>query len=801
VKRRETLYREHPEGDEELEENVFSRATRRSIFGTLPKAEKSNHDNEVESDDEVIISISDESEEEENSFHPSQMSKLSSTLHSPDQSIHDESLSRVVKEEPKSFDDKSFSEKSNGNLKRVSRSYYDQAVQERDTLESKLKSIQKGMAFSGNLPDGGVKLKETANAYELELSKKKNEIFKMVIEEEDSIKERIKRSFQDSTQSIEESSYEPTGESINRSSSTSGIGQSSNIISVDDVKPKEGIGKYGMKNFYERKAITEEKLQDMHQSVNQRPADDVLATQPKHLKATLMKHQLHALAFMTWRESNKGKAGILADDMGLGKTLTAISLIMKGIQDDEEKDEEDSSEDEGRSEWIAQGRKDLRSGGTLVICPATLMKQWEHEIQTKVRRGALDVLVFHGAKRPTRARELTRYDVVITTYQIIVSEHKNEGCVFGVRWDRIILDEGHVIRNSKSKQAEAVCSLEAKKRWVMTGTPVQNKEFDMFATIKFLRCKPFDDIGYWRQWIEVKGNSNQSSPRLQALLKAILLRRTKQQLMQSGEITSLPVKENEKVIVHLKRAERVIYSKVLAFSQHMFANYLKQQQEKHNEYVYDKTQLGRVYSKFAKIHKVDHEVQTHEILTLILRLRQVCCHPGLMKKFLENKELTSESLNSSFAIEKGGNDSDVEIMNRLQNMKIGDESDDNVNNQLLASQAISLDDEIFSCDIPSSKLEKLMELVHDRLETTDDKMIIVSQWTKYLEIVRNSLEAEGIEFCEMNGSVPVKNRNNVVVKFNNANDSTRIMLLSITAGGVGLNLVGANLLFILDPHW
>lgn len=269
----------------------------------------------------------------------------------------------------------------------------------------------------------------------------------------------------------------------------------------------------------------------------------------------------------------------------------------------------------------------MRDGGTLIVCPASLINQWEHEIKSKVKRGALDVCVFHGPKRPPRARELAKFDVVITTYQILVSENKNGGCVYDLRWDRIVLDEGHVVRNHKSQQNEAVCALEAKHRWVLTGTPVHNKEFDMYAVIKFLRISPFDDVTYWKQFIEVKG-ATAPSPRLLTLLKSILLRRTKTQLMESGEIDSLPEKSFEEIMVTLNPEEKKVYLKMMAYSQAVFANYLTQQQDKHDDWTYDRTQLHRVHSQMARKFNIDREIKASDILTLLLRLRQVCCHPG-----------------------------------------------------------------------------------------------------------------------------------------------------------------------------
>lgn len=417
------------------------------------------------------------------------------------------------------------------------------------------------------------------------------------------------------------------------------------------------------------------------------------------------------------------------------------------------------------------------------------MNQWEHEIKTKVKRGALDVLVFHGAKRPSRARELSKYDVVITTYQIVVSEHKNEGVIFDLRWDRIILDEGHVIRNHRSKQNEAVCSIEGKNRWVLTGTPVHNKEFDMYAAIKFLRCRPFDDVNYWRTWIEQRKGA--VSPRLQTLLKSILLRRTKQQLMESGEIKTLPDKIFEQVKVELNHEERKVYMRIAAYSKTIFAKFLQQQQDKHNNFTYDQTQLHRLHSKLAKAYNIDREIKSSEILVLLLRMRQVCCHPGLIKQALEQYGVDGETIDG---LDVSKNDSDGDLLRQLTDLKITDEV--GINGQVAA-----VDDAVYDLNVPSTKLEKLIDALKEKLEETDDKIIVVSQWVSFLDIVKGMLEIEGIEHCELTGRVPVKKRNDIVVDFNKKTSKVRVMLLSITAGGVGLNLVGANMLFILDPHW
>lgn len=132
------------------------------------------------------------------------------------------------------------------------------------------------------------------------------------------------------------------------------------------------------------------------------------------------------------------------------------------------------------------------NGGTLVVCPASLIGQWENEINNYVKRNSLNIYLHHGNNREIKARRLSKYDMVITTYNIATRE--SNGLLGDIKWQRIILDEAHVIRNHKTKTCEGICALKSKSRWALTGTPIQNREIDLYAIIKFLRCTPFDDL-------------------------------------------------------------------------------------------------------------------------------------------------------------------------------------------------------------------------------------------------------------------------------------------------------------------
>lgn len=256
------------------------------------------------------------------------------------------------------------------------------------------------------------------------------------------------------------------------------------------------------------------------------------------VKVKLLPHQIEGLKWMKGRElgpAKRGKVpkgGILADDMGLGKTLQSISLILSNPRP-----ERDSPE------W----KKSLNGTerGTLVVAPLALIRQWEAEIGEKVSKShRLSVLVHHGPNRTKRWQDLTKYDVVITTYQIVASEFKHTsetvkvGCC-GFRWYRIILDEAHTIKNRSAKMTKACYALESEFRWCLTGTPMQNNLDELQSLVHFLRIQPYDSFQRWRDEIEKPlrtGKGHVAIDRLHALLRSFMKRRTKAILKEEGAL-------------------------------------------------------------------------------------------------------------------------------------------------------------------------------------------------------------------------------------------------------------------------
>lgn len=147
-----------------------------------------------------------------------------------------------------------------------------------------------------------------------------------------------------------------------------------------------------------------------------------------------------------------------------------------------------------------------------------------------------------------------------------------------IHWERVILDEAHAIRNVSSLTCESVCELRATARWAVTGTPIQNKEDDFYALLKFLKCRPFDDYHVWKRW--VNNTDPACNQRLVVISKSIMLRRTKAELMKKGDIKKLPDKLYDIIYVKLDRKERIVYEKMFLYCNTFFEKFLRQKKDR-----------------------------------------------------------------------------------------------------------------------------------------------------------------------------------------------------------------------------
>uniref|UniRef100_A0A8C8XJJ1 Transcription termination factor 2 n=1 Tax=Panthera leo TaxID=9689 RepID=A0A8C8XJJ1_PANLE len=557
--------------------------------------------------------------------------------------------------------------------------------------------------------------------------------------------------------------------------------------------------------------IISKAIDELHQSLESRPAETALAEDPPGLKVPLLLHQKQALAWLLWRESQKPHGGILADDMGLGKTLTMIALIL--TQKNREKNKE---EDKNMAlTWLSKDdSSEFTSHGTLIICPASLIHHWKNEVMKRVGSNTLRVCLYHGPNREQRAKVLSTYDIVITTYNLLTKEiptQKQEGVIPGANpsaekeiaktpllrivWARIILDEAHCVRNPRVQTSTAVCKLEAHARWAVTGTPIQNTLLDMYSLLKFLRCSPFDDIRLWKS--QVDNGSKKGGERLSILTKSLLLRRTKDQLDPTGKpLVMLPQRKFQVHRLKLSEEEENVYGVLLARSRSALQSYLKAGHESGGN------QSGRSpdnpFSKVARefgsggpgasaAADSQRSGTPHVLLTQLLRLRQCCCHLSLLTSALDPAELKSEGLVLSLE----------EQLSALTLSELCDAE---------PSPIISLNGECFKAEIfentrASSKISSLLvELEAIRGNGGSQKSVIVSQWTSMLHVVALHLKRHGLTYATIDGSVSPKQRMDLVEAFNSSR-GPQVMLISLSAGGVGLNLIGGNHLFLLDMHW
>ena len=343
------------------------------------------------------------------------------------------------------------------------------------------------------------------------------------------------------------------------------------------------------------------------------------------LKVKLLPHQVDGVAWMRDKEigvkRKNGvlpKGGILADDMGLGKTIQSIALLLTNPRPSHSStasvtDKKALSANVGKS--------------TLVVAPLALIKQWEAEIKNRVLDSHnLRVCVHHGPQRTKRFEDLKKYDVVITTYQILVSEHGSSseredgpqaGC-FGVHWYRVILDEAHTIKNRNAKATQACYALKAEYRWCLTGTPMQNNLDELQSLIRFLRIKPYNDLSIWKDQITrpmSQGRGGVAMKRLQFYLKAFMKRRTKDVLKQEGALNPGGKPSKEGHSNGFKITARRVESVLADFSpeERRFYDRLEQRTDKSLEQM-----MGGKKMNYASA------------LVLLLRLRQACNHPQLL---------------------------------------------------------------------------------------------------------------------------------------------------------------------------
>jgi SNF2 family DNA or RNA helicase len=371
--------------------------------------------------------------------------------------------------------------------------------------------------------------------------------------------------------------------------------------------------------------------------------------------------------------------GILADDMGLGKTLQTLTHIL-------------------------QLKAEGKNGPVLVVAPTSVVPNWLAE--TKKFTPSLRAIILHGPQRKKLFTHIPHADLVLTSFALLqrdVIDLKKHN------FQLVVLDEAQHIKNPSAKVSQAACELKSRQRLCLSGTPVENNLGELWSLFRFLMPGFLGPLERFRRNYQnpiEKDNDEERREFLRARLGPLILRRTKDQVA-----TELPPKT---ILVHpvdLNSAQRDLYETVRATMDKQVREAIAAR--------------GLEQSQFA-------------ILDALLKLRQICCHPALLKLQTEEAKKAKRS----------------------------------------------------------AKLDYLFELL-DTLFAEGRRVLLFSQFTSMLELIERELNVRRHSYLKLTGES--KDRGNLVERFQNEN--IPIFLISLKAGGTGLNLTAADTVIHFDPWW
>ncbi|KAK7053402.1 hypothetical protein VNI00_004028 [Paramarasmius palmivorus] len=471
-----------------------------------------------------------------------------------------------------------------------------------------------------------------------------------------------------------------------------------------------------------------------------------------------------------------GRGALFADAMG--KTLTMLALIIAT-------------------------KKDVPadySNSTLVVVPLSVLSNWEKQIQDHCTENSLTWYTYYGTNRDKLgASNLASYDVVFTTYQTVTGEHveagetansrkkkKVERPLFATQWKRIILDEGHSIRNPKTKMAKAVCAVPAQRRWVLTGTPIINSPRDLGSLLTFLRiCNPLDQEDMFKRLLirPLKDGHPEGVELLRALMSHICIRRTKEMQDKAGNaLVPLPPVEMIKIPVKLSDEARALYDELEALTQNRL-----------------ETLMSRGGASLFQSNA----------LAMLTRMRQLALHPALIPShYIE--ELRKADSREAPPVKTLSQAERYRLQQRLAQMIedceecpicISPATDPRITScahmfclaciqETISRQAtcpmdrrsLTMGDLIeplpptdltqprFREEEPEEELQgssaKIDQLVHLlQLTPAGEKSLVFSQFTSFLDKIGEALQEKGIPFVRFDGQMSAKRREEAITRF------------------------------------
>lgn len=398
---------------------------------------------------------------------------------------------------------------------------------------------------------------------------------------------------------------------------------------------------------------------------------------PEHLQPILRPYQTSGFQWLSYL-NDVSWGGILADDMGLGKTIQALTMM----------------------HHYKASTGNLKA---IVVCPTTLIYNWKNEVEKFTP--TLSWHIHHGSLRSRSAEDLQKHNIIITTYGTLRSDIQ---LLLKIKFDYVVLDESQAIKNPSSKVTKAACLLEAKNRLCMSGTPLQNNTFDIFAQMNFLNPGLLGSMEFFRNEFATpidKFGEQEQKDHLRKLLYPFILRRTKEQVAKD-----LPEKTETILFCEMEKEQREIY-------------------EAYRNSFRDKI-LGEIDTQGINKSQLT-------ILQGLMKLRQICDSPAILN---EEDKYPNHSI----------------------------------------------------------KLEELTREITENIG--EHKALVFSQFLGMLALIKQKLTEDGIPFEYFDGSTSALDREKAIQNFQN-NDECRVFLISLKAGGVGLNLTAADYVYIVDPWW
>jgi SNF2 family DNA or RNA helicase len=397
---------------------------------------------------------------------------------------------------------------------------------------------------------------------------------------------------------------------------------------------------------------------------------------PKQIKAGLRHYQKEGLNWLNFLDEMQW-GGILADDMGLGKTLQVLAFL--------------------------QQQKNKNRGVNLIVVPTSLLFNWENELKKFAPK--LKAFYYYGPDRQKSTGDFENYDLVFTTYGILLRDIEILG---KFPFNYAVLDESQAIKNPVSHRYKAACLINARNKIALTGTPIENSTFDLFAQMSYANRGFFGGAQKFRENYSTpidKDENEVIADELNKIINPFVLRRTKEMVA-----SELPDKTENILYCEMENDQRRVYDAY------------------RNEY------RNRLLNKIEEEGIGKSKMMVLEALT---RLRQICDSPVLLN------------------------------------------SDEVTENQ-------------------SVKIKEIIRHITDK--TGKHKILIFSQFVKMLGLIQDELAKLNIEYEYLDGQSSSKQREQSVNNFQE-NENLRVFLISLKAGGTGLNLTAADYVYIVDPWW